>query len=368
MINSRLCRIDIDPKTCSPACSRKSSVVATTASSASTCPPCARSTPSKARSPRCPTSSCAPRPPNSRQRLAERRDARRLLPEAFARGAARPASACMGMRHFDVQLIGGMALHDGKIAEMRTGEGKTLVATLPVYLNALDRQGRARGHRQRLPGQPRREWMGPLYSFLGLTRRRATCRAWTPTKSSAAYAADITYGTNNEFGFDYLRDNMVPTRPASACSAALQLRHRRRGGLHPDRRSAHPADHLRPGRGSAPSLYLKMNHVARTLHTPGRRGRPDHRRRRNQTDGDYTVDEKSASGLPDRAGPRERRSNPRPRPGCSPRARRSTTRRNIALVHHLYAALRAHTLYHRDSHYVVQERRRSSSSTSSPAA
>ena len=143
-----------------------------------------------------------------------------LLPEAFAvvREAARRT---LGMRHFDVQLMGGMVLHEGKIAEMKTGEGKTLVATLPVYLNALDGQGRARRHGQRLPGQARREWMGRIYRFLGLTvgvHRQHDMddqRARRPPTP-----ADITYGTNNEFGFDYLRDNMKFDLRATACSAS----------------------------------------------------------------------------------------------------------------------------------------------------
>jgi preprotein translocase subunit SecA len=152
----------------------------------------------------------------------------------------------LGMRHFDVQMIGGMVLHDGKIAEMRTGEGKTLTATLPVYLNALSGKGVHVVTVNDYLASRDAEWMGKLYRFLGMTVG-VNLSQMPHEEKQAAYAADITYGTNNEFGFDYLRDNMVYA-PATACSEA-QLRHRRRGRLDPHRRGAHAADHLRPGRG-----------------------------------------------------------------------------------------------------------------------
>ncbi len=118
------------------------------------------------------------------------------------------AKRALGQRHFDVQLIGGMVLHDGGIAEMRTGEGKTLVATLPTYLNALAGKGVHVVTVNDYLARRDAEWMGRVYRFLGLTRRRHRARARRRASASAAYAADITYGTNNEFGFDYLRDNM----------------------------------------------------------------------------------------------------------------------------------------------------------------
>ncbi len=131
-----------------------------------------------------------------------------LLPEAFA--AVREAGKrTLKMRHFDVQLIGGMVLHDGKIAEMRTGEGKTLVATLPVYLNSLTGKGVHVVTVNDYLARRDAEWMGRLYNFLGLTRRRQPAADDASEEKQAAYAADVTYGTNNEFGFDYLRDNMV---------------------------------------------------------------------------------------------------------------------------------------------------------------
>ena len=151
------------------------------------------------------------------------------------------------MRHFDVQLIGGMALHDGKIAEMRTGEGKTLMATLPVYLNALAGKGVHVVTVNDYLARRDAEWMGRLYNFLGLTVG-VNLPQMPREEKQAAYGADITYGTNNEFGFDYLRDNMV-YETADRVAARPDLRHRRRGRLDPDRRGAHAADHQRPGRG-----------------------------------------------------------------------------------------------------------------------
>ena len=130
-----------------------------------------------------------------------------ILPEAFA--VVREASKrVLGMRHFDVQLIGGIILHQGRIAEMKTGEGKTLVATLPVYLNALTGKGVHVVTVNDYLAKRDSEWMGKLYKFLGLTVGLVISRM-EPSKKKEAYAADITYGTNNEYGFDYLRDNMV---------------------------------------------------------------------------------------------------------------------------------------------------------------
>ncbi|MDG1821609.1 MAG: preprotein translocase subunit SecA, partial [Methylophilaceae bacterium] len=142
-----------------------------------------------------------------KQRYADGESLDSLLPEAFAvvrEGGVR----ALGMRHFDVQLIGGMVLNAGKIAEMRTGEGKTLVATLPVYLNALTGKGVHVVTVNDYLAKRDAEWMAKLYNFLGLTVG-INLSQMRPEDKQAAYAADITYGTNNEFGFDYLRDNMV---------------------------------------------------------------------------------------------------------------------------------------------------------------
>ena len=181
-----------------------------------------------------------------KQRYASDQDLDALLPEAFAlvREAARRT---VKMRHFDVQLIGGIALHQGKIAEMRTGEGKTLVATLAAYLNALTGRGVHIVTVNEYLAQRDADWMGPVYRFLGLTV--GVIKSNQPQEEKRlAYAADITYGTNNEFGFDYLRDNLA-FRLEDRVQRSSGLRDRRRGGLDPDRRGAHAADHLGPFRG-----------------------------------------------------------------------------------------------------------------------
>ena len=142
-----------------------------------------------------------------RQRLAQGETLEKLLPEAFA--VVREAGKrVLKMRHFDVQLIGGIALHEGKIAEMRTGEGKTLAATLPVYLNALEGKGVHVVTVNDYLARRDAEWMGRIYTYLGLTVG-VNVPGMQREEKQAAYAADVTYGTNNEFGFDYLRDNMV---------------------------------------------------------------------------------------------------------------------------------------------------------------
>ena len=177
-----------------------------------------------------------------------------MLVEAFAvcREAGR---RFLGMRHYDVQLIGGMILHEGNIAEMVTGEGKTLVATLPAYLNALEGKGVHVVTVNDYLARRDMEWMGPLYIGLGLTVG-AIQSGMESGERQKAYACDITYGTNNEFGFDYLRDNMrlaargddrYPKQHAAVAGPAA-LRDHRRGRQHPDRRGPHAADHLRPGR------------------------------------------------------------------------------------------------------------------------
>ena len=142
-----------------------------------------------------------------RQRVAEGATLDDLLPEAFAT-VREAGKRSLKMRHFDVQYIGGMALHNGKIAEMGTGEGKTLMATLPVYLNALSGKGVHLVTVNDYLARRDAEWMGRLYGFLGLTVG-VNVPGLTREEKQAAYAADVTYGTNNEFGFDYLRDNMV---------------------------------------------------------------------------------------------------------------------------------------------------------------
>ena len=188
----------------------------------------------------------AAKTPELKRKVAEGADLDSILPEAFA--VVREASRrVLGMRHFDVQLVGGIALHQGKIAEMRTGEGKTLVATLPSYLNALSGKGVHIVTVNDYLARRDAEWMGRIHRFLGLTVG-VVVPQMDPGEKQQSYLADITYGTNNEFGFDYLRDNMATTSRRSL-PARAELRDRRRGGLDPHRRGAHAAHHLGAGRG-----------------------------------------------------------------------------------------------------------------------
>jgi preprotein translocase subunit SecA len=166
-----------------------------------------------------------------KQRIEKGESLDELLPEAFA--VVREASKrVLGMRHFDVQLIGGMVLHDGQIAEMKTGEGKTLVATLPATSTPSVGQGGPRGHRQRLPGPPRRRVDGAGAPVPGPQRRPDSAGHGPP--SAQNYGCDITYGTNSEFGFDYLRDNMA-TAMEDVVQRQFQLLHHRRSRLDPSR-------------------------------------------------------------------------------------------------------------------------------------
>ena len=192
-----------------------------------------------------------------------------VLPEAFA--VVREAGKrTLGMRHFDVQLLGGIALHNGKIAEMRTGEGKTLVSTLPGYLNALGGKGVHIVTVNDYLASRDADWMGRIYRFLGMTVG-VNLTQMAHADKQVAYGADITYGTNNEFGFDYLRDNMV-FAPSGARAARAVVRDRRRGRLDPDRRGAHAADHLRPGRGQRRDVLPAERDPAEADAAGGREG------------------------------------------------------------------------------------------------
>ena len=224
------------------------------------------------------TRRCRRRPLEFRQRHAEGESLDDLLPEAFA--VVREGSKrALKMRHFDVQLLGGMTLHNGKIAEMRTGEGKTLMSTLPVYLNAIAGTGVHLVTVNDYLAQRDAEWMGRLYTFLGLTVGVNLPNMMREEKQ-AAYAADVTYGTNNEFGFDYLRDNMVQD-VADRVQRQLALCDRRRGRLDPDRRGPHAADHQRPGRRPHRDVRAHQRRRAGTEEAD-RRGRHAHRRRRDR--------------------------------------------------------------------------------------
>jgi preprotein translocase subunit SecA len=262
-----------------------------------------------------------------------------LMPEAFAvvREAGRRV---LEMRHFDVQLIGGIALHEGKISEMRTGEGKTLVATLPAYLNALTGNGVHIVTVNDYLASRDAEWMGRIYRFLGLTVG-CNLSQMPHDQKQAAYAADITYGTNNEFGFDYLRDNMF-----------YQTTDRVQRGLHyaiVDEVDSILIDEARTpliisGQAEdSTELYVRINEIAPRLKKQETENGP----------GDYSVDEKAHQVLLTEAG-HESAEELLSQTGLLPRGGSLYDPSNISLVHHLYAALRAHALYHRDQHYVVQ--------------
>ncbi len=266
-----------------------------------------------------------------------------ILPEAFA-VVREAAKRVHGMRHFDVQLIGGMVLHDGKIAEMRTGEGKTLVATLPTYLNALAGNGVHVITVNDYLARRDAEWMGRIYNFLGLSVGINLSQMDEASKQ-AAYAADITYGTNNEFGFDYLRDNMKfdagdrVQRPLSYAVVdevdSILIDEART----PLIISGQAEDHT--------DLYLKLNEVAPLLKE--QKGEED-----NVTEpGDYTVDLKSRQVLLTEDG-HEHAEQILSERGLLPAGTSLYEPANILLMHHLYASLRAYALFHKDQHYVVQ--------------
>ena len=287
--------------------------------------------------------------PAFRERLEQGESLDDLLPEAFA--VVREASKrVMKMRHFDVQLVGAMALHEGKIAEMRTGEGKTLTATLPVYLNALQGQGvHVVTVNDYLAGRDA-AWMGELYNFLGLTVG-VNLPQMTREGKQAAYAADITYGTNNEFGFDYLRDNMVyetvdrvqrPLHYAIVDEVDSILIDEARTPLII---SGQAEDHT--------ALYLAMNEVVPFM--VRQEGEANPRTGEGVTKpGDFTVDEESHQVYLTEQG-HETAERLLAERGLIPEGASLYDAANITLMHHLYAALRANHLFHRDQHYVVQQ-------------
>jgi preprotein translocase subunit SecA len=278
-----------------------------------------------------------------RQRLASGVSLDDVLPEAFA--VVREAGKRVhGMRHFDVQMVGGMVLHGGKIAEMRTGEGKTLTATLAVYLNALSGKGVHVVTVNDYLASRDAESMGRLYKFLGLTVG-CNLSQMPHDQKQAAYAADITYGTNNEFGFDYLRDNMVySTGERVQRGLNFAIVDEVDSILIDEARtpliiSGQAEDHT--------ELYVKMNAVPPLL--TKQEGEGD-----NVTvPGDYTLDLKANQVLLTEEG-HEHAEQILARLGMLAEGTSLYDPGNILLIHHLYAALRAHTLYHRDQQYVVQ--------------
>ena len=283
-----------------------------------------------------------------RQRLAQGATLDELLPEAFA--VVREGSKrVMRMRHFDVQLMGGMALHQGKIAEMRTGEGKTLTATLPVYLNALSGNGVHVVTVNDYLAQRDAQWMGRLYNFLGLSVG-INLPQMSREDKQAAYRSDITYGTNNEYGFDYLRDNMV-YEPADRVQRTLSyaIVDEVDSILIDEARtpliiSGQAEDHT--------AMYKAINLVVPNL--TRQIGEADPRTGEGViTPGDFTVDEKSNQVFLTEQG-HETAERLLSSQGLLPEGASLYDPSHISLMHHLYAALRAHNIYHRDQHYVVQ--------------
>ena len=274
-----------------------------------------------------------------RERIAKGETTDDLLPEAFA--VVREAAVrVLGMRHYDVQLIGGMVLNDGKIAEMRTGEGKTLTATLAVYLNALPGKGCHVVTVNDYLASRDADWMGRLYNWLGLSVGKILTQQDNETKR-AAYAADITYGTNNEFGFDYLRDNME-----------YDVRQRRQRGLYyaiVDEVDSILIDEARtPLIISGPAndntdLYVAINEIPPLLT----------RQAEEKGEGDYWVDEKAHQVYISEAGHEKLEAILAER-GLVAEGETLYSPKNIILMHHLMASLKAHTLFKRDQHYVVQ--------------
>ncbi len=284
-----------------------------------------------------------------KDRIAKGESLDAVLPEAFAL-VREGSKRIMKMRHFDVQILGGMSLHNGKISEMRTGEGKTLTATLPVYLNALSGNGVHVVTVNDYLASRDAQWMGRLYNFLGLTVG-INLPNLSREEKQAAYAADITYGTNNEYGFDYLRDNMVH-----------EVGDRVQRGLNyaivdevdsilideartPLIISGQAEDHT--------AMYLAINKAVPGL--TRQEGEADPRTGEGITKpGDFTVDEKSHQIFLTEDG-HETAERIFAEMGLIPEGSTLYDPANITLMHHLYAALRANHLYHRDQHYVVQD-------------
>jgi len=283
-----------------------------------------------------------------KDRLSQGATLDELLPEAFA--VVREGSKrVMKMRHFDVQMLGGMSLHDGKISEMGTGEGKTLTATLPVYLNALSGKGVHVVTVNDYLANRDAQWMGKLYNFLGLSVGINLPNVQREEKQ-AAYRSDITYGTNNEYGFDYLRDNMV-----------YEANDRVQRGLNyaiVDEVDSILIDEARTPliiSGQAEDqtdLYLAINKIVPQLEKQEGEADP-HTGEGITKEGDFTLDEKSHQVFLTERG-HENAERILFEMGLLPEGASLYDPSNITLMHHLYAALRANHLYHRDQHYVSQ--------------
>lgn len=283
------------------------------------------------------------------ERIRKGEDLSALLVEAFA--VVREASIrTLGLRHFDVQLMGGIALHNGKVAEMRTGEGKTLVATMPAYLNALTKKGVHLVTVNDYLAKRDLEWMKPIYEFLGLTVG-INVPGMGLVEKKAAYAADITYGTNNEFGFDYLRDNMV-----------FSLDQRVQRPLHYaiiDEVDSILIDEARTpliisGQAEESSdLYIKINKLLPFLKLQ-KIEEGEKEWGREEDGGDYSIDEKNRQVYLTEQGHRTIETL-LVKEGLMNSEESLYDLKNISLMHYIYAALRAHTLFHRDIHYIIKD-------------
>ncbi|MEY3139341.1 MAG: Protein translocase subunit SecA [Pseudomonadota bacterium] len=284
-----------------------------------------------------------------RARVAQGESLDNILPEAFAivrEGSKR----AMKMRHFDVQMLGGISLHNGKISEMGTGEGKTLTATLAVYLNALANKGVHVVTVNDYLASRDAQWMGKLYNFLGMSVG-VNLSQLSREEKQAAYNSDITYGTNNEFGFDYLRDNMV-----------YEGKDRVQRGL--NYAIVDEVDSILIDEARTPLIisgqaddhtaqYQALNQVVPLL--TRQEGEADPRTGEGIIKpGDFTVDEKSHQVFLTEQG-HEKAESILASAGLIPEGASLYDPANIALMHHLTAALRANHIYHRDQHYVVQE-------------
>ena len=274
-----------------------------------------------------------------RSRLSEGEKLDQLLFEAFA--VVREAgSRALGMRHFDVQLIGGMTLHDGKIAEMRTGEGKTLVATLPAYLNALpDHSVHLVTVNDYLAGRDA-AWMGPLYEFLGLTVG-VVRSGQSAEEKKAAYGCDVVYGTNNEFGFDYLRDNM-----------AFSMADKSQGKL--AFAIVDEVDSILIDEARTPLIISGAVEDSSELYKAINRLIPKLTPEVEEQEGDFTVDEKQRSIELTESG-HEKVEGMLIEAGLLQEDDSLYAATNLGLLHHVHSGLRAHVLFQRDVEYIVQE-------------
>ena len=277
--------------------------------------------------------------PAFRQRLAQGETLDAILPEAFA--VVREAGErVLGLRHFDVQLIGGMALHEGKIAEMRTGEGKTLVATLPAYLNALSGKGVHLITVNDYLASRDAQWMGPLYEFLGVSVG-VVRSGQAPQEKRAAYACDIVYGTNNEFGFDYLRDNM-----------AFSLEDRMQGEL--SFAIVDEVDSILIDEARTPLIISGASEDSSELYKRINRMVPLLQPASEEHGGHFTVDEKQRQVELTEEG-HELIESLMIEEKLLEEGDSLYAATNLNLLHHVYSGLRAHVMFHRDVEYIVQD-------------